>query len=138
MSGTAKESSTAELLGLRTGLVIQELGWDDDVDDTLRVAIEDGIDSEMVEEAVEAVDAVLLWWREDDGDLVDGLVDALTDLTEDGHIWLMTPKVGRPGFVDASVISESALTAGMAVTKGQHLSEDWAASKLVRPKGVPR
>ncbi|MDN5724865.1 MAG: DUF3052 domain-containing protein [Propionibacteriales bacterium] len=138
MSGTAKESSTAELLGVRTGLVIQELGWDEDVDDTLRVAVEDGLDAEMVEEAVEAVDAVLLWWREDDGDLIDGLVDSLTDLADDGHIWLMTPKVGRPGFVDAAVIQEAALTAGMAVTKGQQVSQDWAASKLVRPKGVPR
>ena len=29
---------------------------------------------------MEAVDLVLLWWRDGDGDLVDSLVDALTDL----------------------------------------------------------
>jgi hypothetical protein len=41
------------------------------------------------------VDAVVLWWRDEDGDLVDGLVDALTDLVGGGAIWLLTPKVGR-------------------------------------------
>ena len=59
--------------------------------------IMDAIDDEMVEEAVEAVDAVVLWWREDDGDVVDGFVDSLTDLSSTGVIWLLTPKVGRPG-----------------------------------------
>ena len=34
--------------------------------------IEDSIDGELIEEAVEAVDVVLLWWRDGDGDLVDG------------------------------------------------------------------
>ena len=42
------------------------------------------------------VDAVVLWWRDEDGDLVDGLVDSLTDLVGGGAIWLLTPKVGRP------------------------------------------
>jgi hypothetical protein len=49
----------------------------------------------------EVVDGVLLWFREDDGDLVDELVDALTYLTETGPIWLLTPKVGVDGHVDA-------------------------------------
>ena len=60
------------------GMVIQELGWDNDADDELRVAIEDTIDADMVDgDYGNVVDAVLLWWRDDDGDLVDGLVDAL-------------------------------------------------------------
>ena len=42
------------------------------------------------------VDSVLLWWRDNDGDLVDTLVDSLTDLVAGGVIWLLTPKVGRP------------------------------------------
>ena len=62
------------------GPMVQELGWDADVDD-VRIMFEDAIDGELVEDAVEAVDLVLLWWRDEDGDLVDGLVDALTDLT---------------------------------------------------------
>ena len=76
---------------------MQELGWDSDVDDDVRVMIEDAVDSELIEEAMEAVDLVLLWWRDDDGDLVEGLMDSLTDLTHAGYIWLMTPKVGRNG-----------------------------------------
>ena len=58
-------------LSLAPGMVVQELGWDSDVDDDVRVMIEDSIDGELIEEAVEAVDVVLLWWREGDGDLVE-------------------------------------------------------------------
>ena len=131
-------SPGASKLGLATGLVVQELGWDEDVDDDLRIAIEDAIDGELVEEAVEAVDVVLLWWRDGDGDLVDGLVDALTDLTRGGYIWLMTPKVGRDGYVDASELAEGAVTAGLSLTTSASVSSDWAATKLVRPKVVRR
>jgi hypothetical protein len=118
--------------------VVQELGWDEDVDDDVRIMIEDAIDGELIEEAMEAVDLVLLWWRDEDGDLVDGLFDALTDLTDTGYIWLMTPKVGRSGYVDAADVAESALTAGLALTNSVQVSPDWTATKLVRPKGARR
>ena len=140
MSSAAGASGDTEAsrLGLTRGQIVQELGWDDDVDDDLRIGIEDAIDGELVEEAVEAVDVVLLWWRAADGDLVDGLVDSLTDLTDTGYIWLMTPKVGRDGYVDASDLSEAAVTAGLAQTVSATVSTDWAATKLVRPRGTRR
>jgi hypothetical protein len=125
-------------LGLAEGLVVQELGWDEDVDDDVRLMIEDATDTELVEEAVEPVDVVLLWWRDGDGDLVDGLVDALPDLTENGYIWLMTPKVGRDGYVDAAELAEGAITAGLSMTNSAAISADWTATKLVRPKGPRR
>ena len=137
-AGATGDSQVAGKLGLTPGLVVQEIGWDDDVDDDLRVAVEDVVGGELVEEAVEAVDVVLLWWREEDGDLVDGLVDSLTDLTDTGYIWLMTPKVGRDGYVDASDLSEAAITAGLAQTVSATVSTDWAATKLVRPRGTRR
>lgn len=137
-AGASGDSQVASKLGLTPGQIVQEIGWDDDVDDDLRVAVEDAIDGELVEQAVEAVDVVLLWWRAEDGDLVDGLVDSLTDLTDTGYIWLMTPKVGRPGYVDASDLSEAAITAGLAQTVSVAVSSDWAATKLVRPRGTRR
>ncbi len=130
--------SAANKLGLSRGMVAQELGWDSDVDDDVRVLVEDAIDGELIEEAVEAVDVVLLWWRDSDGDLVDGLVDALPDLTDSGFIWLMTPKVGRDGYVDATDLAEAVVTAGLALTNSASVSSDWAATKLVRPKGSRR
>ncbi len=137
-TGAQQARSTADKLGLVSGLVVQELGWDADVDDALRVLIEDAVDGELIEEAMEAVDLVLLWWREGDGDLVDGLVDALTDLSDTGYIWLMTPKVGRSGYLDAADLAESAVTAGLALTSSASVSADWAANRLVRPKGSRR
>ena len=81
----------------------------------LRVAIEDTLDSDMVDgDYGNVVDAVVLWWRSEDGDLVDGLVDSLTDLVGGGVIWLFTPKVGRPNSVDPADITEAAPIAGLA------------------------
>ena len=128
----------SDKLGLSRGLVVQELGWDEDVDDDVRLMIEDAIDGELVEDAMEAVDLVLLWWRDGDGDLVDSLVDALTDLTGAGYIWLMTPKVGRSGYVDAADLAEAAVTAGLVLTNSLPVASDWTATKLVRPRGTRR
>ncbi len=143
MSSTAGGGSTqagstagpAARLGLKPGMVIQELGWDSDTDDALRVAVEDALEADMVDgEYGNVVDAVLLWWRNDDGDLVDGLVDSLTDLVGGGAIWLLTPKVGRPGAVDAADIAEAAPIAGLAQTTSVTVSDDWAATRLIAPK----
>jgi hypothetical protein len=128
----------AALLGLETGMVVQELGWDEDTDQELREEIMDVIDADMVEDAIEAVDAVILWWREDDGDVVDGLVDAMTDLTSTGFIWLFTPKVGRAGYVSPSDLAEGATTAGLSLTSSANVCADWQGHKLVRPKGASR
>jgi hypothetical protein len=118
-------------------MVVQELGWDEDIDEELRSAIEGVIAAELVDDRYgDVVDAVILWWREDDGDLVDGLVDSLTDLADGGAIWLMTPKVGRPNYVDASDISEAAPTAGLSTTTSVAAGPDWSATKLVSPKSA--
>lgn len=138
VSASEDEKVVVNKLGLTPGMAVQEIGWDDDVDDDVRVLIEDAVDAELLEEAVEPVDLVLLWWRDQDGDLVDALVDALTDLTDSGYLWLMTPKVGRDGYVDAAELAESAVTAGLAQTTTAMVSPDWAATKLVRPKGARR
>lgn len=138
MNAAAGQSDVGARLGFAPGMVVQELGWDEDTDDELRIAIEDAIDAEMVDEVVEAVDVVVLWWRDDDGDLTDALVDSLTDLSPTGDVWLFTPKVGRDGYVDEADIIEAAATAGLAATSTQQVSEDWSARKLVRPKGGRR
>ena len=86
------------------------LSFDCDTDDDLRIAIEDALDADMVDaDYGNVVDAVILWWRSEDGDLVDGLVEALTDLVGGGVIWLLTPKVGRPNAVDAADVTEAEL-----------------------------
>jgi hypothetical protein len=118
-------------------MVVQELGWDNDTDDSVRVAIEDAIDGDLVDgDYGNVVDAVVLWWRDEDGDLVDALVDALTDLVGGGAIWLLTPKVGRSGAVDPADIAEAAPIAGLSQTTTAAVSKDWAASRLVAPKSA--
>src|SRR5829696_9972241 len=121
----------AQRLGLQSGQVVQELGWDEDCDDDLRADVEDVTGSELVDAGIgEVADAVLLWWRDGDGDLVDALVDAKTDLTDDGVVWLLSPKVGRPGYVDPSDVTDAAPTAGLATTTTVSVAEDWSAMRL--------
>ncbi len=133
--GGATQTSAADRLGFTSGMVIQELGWDNDTDDELRVAVEDRIDADMVDgDYGNVVDAVLLWFRNDDGDLVDSLVDSLTDLVGGGEIWLLTPRLGRRGAVDAADIAEAAPIAGLSQTTTATVSKDWSATRLVAPK----
>lgn len=126
---------SAAQLGFEPDSVIQELGWDEDVDDDLRVDIEKHTGNELVDgEFGEVVDGVVLWWRDEDGDLVDALVDTLADLVEGGTVWLFTPKVGRDGHVANADISEAAPIAGLATTSTLNASPDWAATRLSTPK----
>ena len=134
---TAPGSTTGSpvaALGLTAGQVVQELGWDEDVDESLRDAIMDVLDADLVYEATEAVDVVLLWWRDSDGDVADGLVDALTDLAPHGFIWLLTPKVGRPNAVDPADVAEAAPIAGLSQTTTAAVSKEWSANRLLAPK----
>ncbi len=136
-AGGADTQNAGSRLGLKSGMVVQELGWDEDVDDSLRAEIEEAIDGDMVDgDYGNVVDAVVLWWRDEDGDLVDALVDSLTDLVGGGVIWLLTPKVGRPGAVDPADVAEAAPIAGLATTTTVSVSKDWSATKLVAPKGA--
>lgn len=136
MSPSAGDASqVGDRLGIKPGMVVQELGWDEDVDDAVRVALEDAIDSDLVDgDYGDVVDAVILWWRDGDGDLVDALVDSLTDLVGGGAIWLLCPKVGRANSVDPSEVAEAAPIAGLSTTTTVAVSADWSATKLVAPK----
>ena len=132
---SAADQSMAGRLGLRPGQVVQEFGYDDDVDDELRVAIEDLIGTELVDETVqEVVDAAIFWWRDGDGDLVDALIDPLTNLAEGGVIWLLTPKSGRSGHVEPSEIEEAAPTAGLHATSTISACRDWTGTRLATPR----
>ena len=132
-------SALVDRLGIEHGMVVQELGYDDDVDHDLRDAIEDRLDDEMVDEdSDEVVDVVLLWFRADDGDLVDALVDAIAPLADNGVIWLLTPKRGRAGYVEPSDISEAAPTAGLSQTSLLPLAADWTGRPAGQPAGQGR
>ena len=126
-------------LGISQGQVVQEFGYDTDVDDEFRFALEDHTGTELEDEDYgDVADAVLIWWRADDGDLVDAVVDGLPNLAEGGAIIVLTPKSGRPGHVEASEIEEAATTAGLHTSGAVNACEDWTATRLVAPKSARR
>lgn len=139
MSATAGNADgqrgPAHRLGLKPGQTVQEIGYDDDCDEALRSAVVELTGEDLVDEDYEdVVDAVLLWWRDDDGDLVDALIGALAALVDGGSVWLLTPKVGTSGHVDPADIAEAAPTAGLASTTSLQAAPEWSGTRLVAPK----
>jgi len=129
----------AARMGLQPAMIVMEIGFDDDVDQDLRDQIEEHTGEEMVDEdSDEVVDVVLIWYRDGDGDLTDLLVDAIGPLTDDGVIWLLTPKRGRLGYVEASDISEAAAVAGLSETTIVIVSSNWSGNRLVGRKSGGR
>ena len=130
------QRTAADRLGITSGMLVQEVGRDEDSDAGLVDDIVRRTGTELVgEDSDDVVDVVLLWFREDDGDLVDLLMDARTRLDNNGAIWVLTPKSGRDGHVEPSDIIDAAPTAGLTQTSTVSASKDWAAAKLVVPKG---
>jgi hypothetical protein len=128
----AGQRNLADRLGITEGMVVQEIGYDDDCDEALRAAVVERSGHEVVDvDYDDVVDVVLLWWREQDGDLVDALVDALSPLADGGVVWLLTPKAGRPGHVEPSDVAEAAPTAGLSQTSTISAATDWSAARLV-------
>lgn len=128
----------AERLGIQEGQVVQVLGDTDQIDDDLLSDVATRTGTELIhgDDTDEVVDVVLLWWREDDGDLVDALVDALTNLGDSGVVWLLTPKAGRDGHVEPSDIDEAAPTAGLSSTRSTSAAPEWSGTRLVSPKAA--
>jgi DNA-binding transcriptional regulator YdaS (Cro superfamily) len=134
-AGDADQTSVAERLGIKPEMVVQEIGWDDDVDEDVRSAIEEQIGGDILDEdADEVIDVVLLWWRENDGDLGDALIDARGPLEETGVIWVLTPKTGQPGHVEPSEIAEAVPAVGLAQTANMSIGPNWIGTRLVSPK----
>jgi Protein of unknown function (DUF3052) len=135
-AGHAEGTRTqADRLGIEPGAVVLEIGYDEDSDEALRTAVIDRAGADFIgEDSDEVVDVVLLWWREGDDDLVDDLMDAIGPLADSGVVWLLTPKVGRPGHVEPSDINEAAPTAGLQQTTSISAGRDWSGTRLVVPK----
>ena len=122
----------ARQLDITRGQVVQEVGWDEDCDSSISESIEHVLGENLLEDDTDEIcDGVLMWFRDEDGDLVDGLVDAVRPLDESGRVWLMTPATGRPGAIETGVIAESAQLAGLVQTASERLG-DWQGSCLVQ------
>lgn len=120
--------------GFTSGQVIQEFGYDDDVDPKVRELIEETTGHDLVDEDYgDVCDGSLIWWRSDDndqGDLTDVLMDAQANLDDGGLIWVLTPKPGRSGHVRPADIEDAARTAGMHATSAASVAESWAGIRI--------
>jgi Protein of unknown function (DUF3052) len=138
-SSPASSGPDPARMGIMPGMIVMEIGYDDDVDEGLRAAFEDATGEALVDvDSDEVVDVVLLWHRADDGDLADTLVDAIGPLADNGVIWLLTPRRGRPNYVEPSEISEAADIAGLSRTSMVTVGDDWTGARLVGRKSGTR
>ena len=126
-----KASALAKQLGISKGQVVQEIGYDTDTDELVGDAVVAATGEQGVDEDFDGVvDVVLLWWREEDGDLADALVDSKTPLADNGVVWLLSPKFGRPGALEPADIADAVATSGIRRTTSVNLSQ-WQAVRLV-------
>ena len=126
-------------MGFAKGDLILEIGYAADCDDSFRAKIKGITETDFIQtDPTEVIDGVIIWWRDGDGDLIDELMDALTFLSETGPIWVMTPKMGRANYVEASEIQDAAPTAGLSVTSSIAVAADWTATRLVARKAGKR
>ena len=126
-------------MGLKPGELVLELGGGSDTDQSLRTKITEITGTQLIENHTEeVVDAVIIWWREGDGELEDELVDALTYLSETGSVWVLTPKAGRDGHVEPSDIQDAAPNVGLSQTSTLAVASDWTATRLVARKTAKR
>ncbi len=123
--------------GFTSGQVIQEWGFDDDVDHDLRDELADSVGVELVDEDYgDVTDSAIVWWRAEDGDssdLEDLLVDVASALDDGGLIWVLVPKIGKPGHFPALEIGEAARTAGLQPTTSLAAAPDWLGVRLAAP-----
>lgn len=135
IKGKEASKQSVSTLGFAHGQIVQEYYLDDDCDEALRSAIESDTGNALVDEEYgDVADGAIVWWRDDDGeveDLTDLLVDALTNLDDDGGlIWVFTPKTGTDGAVEPQEIEEAAKTAGLHATSTKMVSPQWLGIRL--------
>lgn len=118
-------------LGLAPGQIVVEYGYDEDVEEDLRRAVEEAVEGPLEEDDYDGVvDVVLLWWRDGDGDLADELVDARTTLEDGGFVLLLTPGRGRDDRVPAHDVAEACTVCSLTASSGVALGE-WVGQRLV-------
>lgn len=128
---TTVDETMIARFGLEKGHIIQEFGYEDDVDESLREGIEAATSEAIVfEDHGDVTDGVLVWFREGDEDLADLLMDAQALLDDGGSMWVLTPKAGLPGHVEPRIIGESASLAGLHATSTFVVGESWSATQL--------
>ena len=126
-------------MGFKKGDLIVEVGRGGESDSTVRDLICSITGTDFLNgQSQEVVDAVIIWWRKGDGDLVDALMDALTYLSQSGVIWVLTPKIGRAGHVEPSDTQDAAPIAGLSQTSTLSIAPDWTATRLVARKAGKR
>ncbi|MEU7137716.1 DUF3052 domain-containing protein [Streptomyces sp. NPDC046261] len=137
MTAPAEESTNpAARMGFEREQVVQEIGYDDDVDSELREGVEAATGQALVDEDYDGfADAVLLWFRDGDGDLTDALLDATGRIDDSAPVWLLTPKNGHEGSIEPSDIDDATKTAGLSTAKSIDLSSGWTTTRIWSRKG---
>ncbi|QDO88983.1 DUF3052 domain-containing protein [Ornithinimicrobium ciconiae] len=132
--GITRPGGPVDKLGFAHDQIVLEYGYDDDVPDPFRQEVEEVVGGPMEEEGYTGVvDAVLLWWRDGDGDLTDELVECVSLLEDGGFIALVTPGAGRDDRIAAHDVQEACATAGLTASGAVPLGDDgeWHVQRLV-------
>ena len=126
----------AAQLGIESGDIVLEAGWDSDVDRLLSSNIAELSGRPTVDEDHDGVaEVVVLWFREGD-DLLEVALAVLAPVF-DHAFWLFTPRVGREGWVDPADIFDAAAVAELTVELHTLTLPEWSGTRLYRRDQAP-
>ncbi|MBP2473459.1 hypothetical protein JOF53_002331 [Crossiella equi] len=128
------EGGPAERLGLCSGAVVLETGWDEDADERLRAGIRDITGEKFVDVDFDGeADAVLLWLRRRDVEFSECLLDAAAPLKDGGVLWALVPKSGLDQHIGAGEFAEAVRTAELRLDGTVEASLEWSVHRLLVP-----
>ncbi|MFC8045522.1 DUF3052 family protein [Nocardia sp. NPDC057353] len=123
--------SAVERFGFARGQVVREIGYAEDADRELRGRVE-AITGRVLTGpgGTRCPDGLLVWLRADGTDPVELLLGCGEAMTPRTRLWVLTPKVDRPGHLDPLAVVDAAGRAGLNWVGRVDVFDDWNATGL--------
>lgn len=117
------------------GQLVREIGYDTDVDPEVRQRIEAITGRRLAgPECPRCPDGLLVWLRAGSADPVDLLLGCGEAMTRRTRLWVLTPKVDRPGHLPPAEVAAAARRAGLTCVRRVDVFDDWNAIGLRLPR----
>ncbi|MFC3965012.1 DUF3052 family protein [Nocardia jiangsuensis] len=123
--------SAVERFGFARGQLVREIGCADDADREVRGRVEAITGRSLTGSGGHRCpDGLLVWLRAGEGDPVQVLLGCGEAMTARSRLWVLTPKVDRPGHLDPLAVVDAAGRAGLHRVGRVDVFDDWNATGL--------
>ncbi|SHN35903.1 DUF3052 family protein [Streptomyces yunnanensis] len=118
-------------LGFKPGDTVREIGFREGIDHEFRQIIAAVTGQALRTKYSHSTTCTLLWFRAEDGRLINSLHDAAKQLKRGSTIVLLTPKAGQDGYVRTTYINHATEALDLVETKTVSAGEQWDGRFLI-------